>query len=81
MDSLQHVLTALNQGDYQVTLHARQRMAQRNVTHENIRSCGSNGKSTQEQDGKIRVEGNDCDGVELTLICVDENGVLIITVF
>ncbi len=81
MNRFQHVLSALGDGDYQVTLHARQRMASRCVTHQDIRACGSSGTAKAHADGKIQVRGFDCDCDELTLICVEESGILIITVF
>ena len=75
------VLEALAQGHYQVTLHAGQRMSQRNVSHADIRCCGKNGKALRQGDGKIKVWGFDLDGEALSLICVEEGGVLIVTVF
>ena len=78
---LQHVLAALAHGNYETTLHARRRMAERNVTHKDILQCGATGHASLEKDGKVRVDGFDCDGDDLTLVCVDEGGVLIITVF
>jgi len=56
-------------------------MAERNVSHADIRTCGETGKAKLQSDGKIKVTGTDLDGDELTLICVEEDGVLIITVF
>ena len=81
MDQHQYILDRLRDGDYRVTLHAKQRMAERNVSHGDIQACGKNGVASPQVDGKIKVMGSDLDGEELFLICVKENGVLIITVF
>lgn len=81
MEYLQRILKALERGEYETTLHARQRMAQRNVAHADIRSCGETGKAIKQESGKIKVSGVDVDGDDLSIICVEENGVLIITVF
>jgi hypothetical protein len=81
MDQVRRVLEAIGDGDYQITLHARQRMAWRSVAHEDIRSCGVTGTAALQASGKIQVQGYDCDGEELKLICVEEDGVLIVTVF
>ena len=44
-------------------------------------SCGSTGKVTLASDGKLKVVGFDIDGDELTVICVYDNGTLVITVY
>jgi hypothetical protein len=51
-----------------------------NITHSDIKSCASYGIVT-EVDGKYRVTGSDCDGEILRIVCVNENGVIVITVF
>lgn len=81
MQESQYILDCLSSGRYSVTLHAKQRMAQRGVSHTDIMSCGSNGVLVSQQEEKFKVVGNDLDGDELTLICVLEGNVLIITVF
>ena len=81
MDQLQHVLDCLRHGDYRVTLHGKLRMAERNVSNGDIRSCGESGKTKLQPDGKIKVTGRDLDGEDLTLVCVEDCGVLSITVF
>lgn len=81
MKEYKHILKALAEGDYRLTLHARKRMAERNATHADIRCCGKSGKVSMQGDDKIKVIGVDIDGYDLTLICVEENDVLIITVF
>ena len=74
------VLDLLKVGKYLVTLHTKQRMAQRNISHADIKNCGATG-SAIESEGKIKVSGFDCDGEELSVVCVNEDGVIIITVF
>jgi len=77
---LEEVLNLLKNGKYEVTLHAKQRMALRNVSHADVRNCGRTGTAI-ENDEKIKVTGLDCDQEELSLICVYEDGVILITVF
>jgi hypothetical protein len=74
------ILNLLKTGKYLVTLHAKQRMASRNVSHADIKRCAATG-SAVETDGKIKVTGLDCDDEELHIICVYEDGIIIITVF
>ncbi len=81
MEQPQYVLDCLRDGDYRITLHAKQRMAERNVSYADIRSCSETGTITLGPDGKIKIVGSDIEGEELTLICAEEDSVLIITVF
>lgn len=81
MDQLRYVLECLRWGNYRVTLHAQRRMVERNISRSDIRSCGETGKALSESDGKIKVTGIDRCHEILSLICVEENGILIITVF
>jgi len=78
---LEHVLVALSHGDFEVTSHAKQRMYLRGITHRDIRTCGMYGMIARQIDGKIQVVGPDYAGEELKIICVEEDGVVIITVF
>lgn len=77
----QTIVFTLGSRNYRVSLHARQRMAERNITHADIRNCAITGKMILEEHHKIRIKGFDIDGHELTIICVEEDGLLIITVF
>jgi len=81
LEYLPQILSALSLGDYRVTLHAKLRMSERNISHADIRNCGQSGLAMAQSDGKVKVVGRDIDGVQLTLICVIEDGVLLITVF
>ncbi len=74
-------LFALARGDYRLTRHAKDRMRERNISDADIRFCGRVGQALQQKDGKIKVIGFDCAGGELVIICVEENGILLITVF
>ncbi len=81
MNQHQHILSSLEEGTYLVTLHARRRMAERNIAHSDIRECARTGKIYDQADGKFKVNGSDCDGYEISIICVEDNGVLVVTVF
>lgn len=75
-----YILDSISSGEYQLTLHARQRMAQRNVTNADIKNCGATGVVTVDGE-KFKVVGKDIDDCELTVICAVDNGILIITIF
>lgn len=81
LEYLPQILSALSLGDYRVTFHAKLRMSERNISHADIRNCGQSGLAIVQSDGKIKVVGRDIDGAQLTLICVIEDGVLLVTVF
>lgn len=81
MSETKLALKELSKGNYLLTLHARKRMALRNISHKDIQKCGENGTAILLEDGKIKVKGFDLDGLELVLICVVEEKVLLITVF
>lgn len=83
MSDFQHGVTlfALARGDYRLTRHAKDRMRERGISDADIRFCGKVGRAILQSDRKIKVVGFDCSGEELVIICVEENGVLLITVF
>lgn len=82
VDLLPNVLSRLAQGDYFVTKHAQLRMGQRTVSHKDIQRCARTGSASRQPDGKIRVSGKDCDDDDLTLICAEDDGaLLVVTVF
>jgi hypothetical protein len=56
-------------------------MAERNISDFDIMACGATGAVTIQADGKYKIIGLDQDGYELTVICVDQGDVLIITLF
>ena len=59
---------------------AQRRMSERRITHSDIRNCGKTGSTFLNED-KIKVKGLDCDGESLTIACINEDGVIIVTVF
>ncbi|MGE0633686.1 MAG: DUF4258 domain-containing protein [Pseudobdellovibrionaceae bacterium] len=83
MDSFQHFLDQVGRGEYQLTLHGKQRMSERRISHKDIRHCAQHGLLFIQRDQKIRIVGPDLDGETLSLICIDEadSKILIITVF
>lgn len=74
------VLNLLKNGKYLVTLHAQRRMSERKISHADIRKCGATGSAVLTED-KIKIMGSDCDGEALTVVCVKEDDVIIVTVF
>ena len=75
------ILEALASGNYRVTLHAKRRMSERSISHEDVRCCAQNGFASSQPDNKIRVVGLDLDNMRLVIICVFEIDVLIISAF
>ncbi|MFN3453832.1 MAG: DUF4258 domain-containing protein [Pseudobdellovibrio sp.] len=69
------------QGDYRLTVHARKRMAERNISHRDIQKCAELGMISERSDGCYILIGKDIDDQTLKVICAYENDVLIITVF
>jgi hypothetical protein len=62
--------------------HARERMAERGATFEDVRHALANATACKAQpNGRWRVTGPDLDGDELVLVVVPEAGVVVITVF
>jgi hypothetical protein len=56
-------------------------MAERSIYDFDIRECGLNGKISVQTDGKFKIQGFDQEGDDLTLICIDNGDVLIVTLF
>ena len=79
--NLKEALERLSVGDYKLTLHAKLRMSERNISDSDIRCCGQTGIATLQEDGKIKVKGQDIDKDSLTIICVKEDEFLIITLY
>lgn len=67
-------------GFYLLTKHARERMAERKITHLDIRQCARHG-IIDLKDDKYVVVGRDIDAELLKIICVYDDDVLIITVY
>ena len=70
------------QGRYRVTLHARQRMAARMISDNDVIECGRTSYFLKQQiDGKYKVKGLDLDGEELTILCVWDGETILVTLF
>lgn len=81
MKSKKNVLQSLYLGTYRLTLHARKRMSERGISSKDIQYLGQNRYVEDQEKGKYKVTGVDIDGLDLTVICVDEDEVLIVTVY
>ncbi len=79
--NFQDFLTLFVGGHYQLTLHARLRMTERNISDSDIRNSAKAGSISLMGDGKIKVKGYDLDGDELIVICAIEDQIIIVTVF
>ena len=78
---MKHILEALRDGIYRYTVHARKQMSIRNFIDNDVRSCGETGEAFINKDNQIEVWGITVDNDPITVICVEDNGILIITVF
>lgn len=78
---LDAVLQRLAAGDFELTLHAQQRMSERNITYSDVLECGRSGKAIAQSDRKIKIVGRDEYNERITLICALEDKVIIITVY
>lgn len=66
----------------EVSGHARKRMRQRGVSHNDLRHALANATGCRTQpEGRWRVEGADLDGDLLSAVVVIEDGVVVVTVF
>lgn len=73
------IISDLINGDYKVTFHAHVRMSERNITRYDISDCAQTGVLTF-KDNKYHIVGKDSSGESMKIVCVYEDGVLIITV-
>lgn len=80
-DALEAVRGYAAAGRFVLSSHARQRMGERNVTFRDVRHALTNAHSCSAQGARWRVEGPDWDDDELALVCVLEDGVIVVTVF
>ena len=80
MSNSEVVRDLIANGYYLLTKHARERMAQRNITDSDIRHCAQYGVVGLKED-KYIVAGRDIDNELLKIICVYEGNVLIVTVY
>lgn len=77
------VKVRLARGEFKLSIHAVERMAQRLVFESDIKACGRTCKKIEYQESKKswKVIGKDLDGYKLTVICSVKDGVLIVTVY
>ncbi len=77
----QTIRSSLVSGRYRVTLHARQRMAERMIFDSDISHCAEMASINNQGEDKFKVTGQGLDGEELTIICAWDGETLIITLF
>lgn len=79
MSTIEIVKADLESGSFRLTLHARQRMDERNVTVQDIKACAEDGVITKDGD-EFKLIGLDIQNEDLTVICAYSDGTLIVTV-
>ena len=78
------IITALETGNFLLSVHAVRRMRQRSVTKADIEACGRTATACicQPERGTYRVDGKDLDGEPLTVVCgIDDEEIIIVTLF
>ena len=66
---------------YEISTHAVLRMRQRGAQESDVRHAIAHATACRKDAARWRVDGPDVDGDELTMICVLESGVVIVTIF
>ena len=67
---------------YVISGHCRTRMAERNVSEDDIvHGLTSATVATEQENGRWKLGSTDVDGDELTLIVAIEGGVVVVTIF
>lgn len=79
MSTVDIIKTDLITGNFRLTYHARQRMAERGVTVQDIKLCAEDGELFSDGD-EFKLIGLDSDNQDLTVICAYRDGTLIVTV-
>lgn len=79
MSTIWVVRTDLECGNFRLSLHARQRMNERNVTVQDIKICAEDGVITVDGN-EFKLVGLDMHNEDLTIICAYRDGTLIVTV-
>jgi hypothetical protein len=75
-----HIIRDLITGNFRLTKHANERMAERRIRFEDIRRCAETVKKTKDQgDGKYLIVGNDFDGDEIKVVAAWEGETVVIT--
>jgi hypothetical protein len=76
------VLASLKNGRFILNVHARKRMRERGVYFEDIVSCAQTLKQVREQEnGTLKIEGEDLDGDDLTVIAAYDGETVVVTLF
>ncbi|MES2614375.1 MAG: DUF4258 domain-containing protein [Bdellovibrionota bacterium] len=76
------VIEDLKSGNFTPTLHAQERMSEREISFDDIVHAGKTCKnSVKNLDNTWEIDGFDCDGKRLIVICVRYQKTLIITLF
>jgi hypothetical protein len=79
MSTILVVRADLESGNFRLSLHARQRMNERNVTVQDIKICAEDGVITVDGN-EFKLVGLDMHNEDLTIICAYQDGTLIVTV-
>lgn len=75
------VIHDLRVGDFKLTHHAQQRMAERGVTEADIMKCAETTKSVEDQGGNTyRISGYDLAGDQLDVVAGWDEETVVITV-
>ena len=79
MDS---IIEDLKSGNFTPTLHAQERMSEREISFEDIISVGKTCKNSKKNsDDTWEIDGFDYDGRRLIVICIRYQKTIIITLF
>lgn len=79
----EQIKASLSRGHFRISVHAAERMNKRSVTRSDIKNCGKTARRAIFQEGKgtWKLEGDDLDGVELTVICAVDEQLIVVTIY
>jgi len=77
----QVILLRLKLGQFTLSRHARQRMQERLVTHEDLFALGRTGHCSVTEGGRWTIIGQDLSGDSLTAIVAWKAGVFVVTLY
>jgi len=76
------VVEDLKNGNFMPTLHAQERMSEREISFDDVVSVGNSCKNAEQNpDATWVIDGFDCDGKRLIVVCVKYEKTLLITLF
>ena len=76
------IVEDLKGGNFTPTLHAQERMSEREISFDDVVSAGKTSKNAiKNSDDTWEIDGLDCDGRRLIVICIRYQKTLIITLF